>query len=897
MKAGRRKEKTEPAPAKPDLPFSPPRDEPPWRSVLREPVAIGLTPLILFRPWLDGITYPAANFYFVWGVVALACIFVVRMLVHGSEPRFKLGTALLAGFWLVGLLTITTTVQYDSTYRAVVIWAGYVFLLLAIVNAVRTRTAFAIVLTAFLASVLVESAYSLFHYRYILPLVRETVLRDPLLVRARFGADLASAELAHRLQVNRAFGSLLYPNALAAFLVLALPIVATQAAVAMRSLWKKPAVTPQDIPGPWKHALATLGLWLILAIVAHVITEAVGMFEYPPGKHTVWRHGPLARLDDGALTRASFAYLTFWGVMTAGLPLLIAALMSFVLQKWGWRTFGLVVRAVLLTLLLVLEAAALWLTFSRGGMLAIAGATLLAAALMAAARSGKARNYGKAGSVAAALLLLAALPGLVGQGPAPATPPLAAPAATLTAPSPVPVTKEGIDLTVADLMNPASFWLRVTYWQTGLQMALDNFWIGVGLGNFGTVYPNYKAIKAGEVKAAHNDYLQALCETGFIGFGLFAAFWAYFMAWGASRICREPDPVERWTLIGLYAGLLAFLAHSLVDFNFFNPALAFFAFLAAGLFVSRALLDASQPAPVKATKRMSNKIMALPVLLCAALVCGMGLRVYIADLITGGYRFLAVGDDRKLDQMLSDGQLFFPPVGDPPPKPKPIPVRHLGGLVTDRATLEAVGSFAVREGQPLKTRLLQPEEPIPPHAFYVVTNLDKARQDLLPSVDAWLGLLQRADKIYPHDPKLSAYFMKWYDLLVFALPDGETRRRFILEYAKWAQETVLRSPREFQYRTALGKSLWLRANIEPPGPARQRYFQDGLEEYKQAMQLYPASPETTRAYGQALLKYGQALERDSAQIKNAGAEGARLVKEGQQILQRAEQMEQDIAHG
>ena len=62
MRAGRKHGKPAPAP-----PISPPaktnnEPEPLWRSLLREPVAIGLTPLILVRPWLDGVTYPTANF-------------------------------------------------------------------------------------------------------------------------------------------------------------------------------------------------------------------------------------------------------------------------------------------------------------------------------------------------------------------------------------------------------------------------------------------------------------------------------------------------------------------------------------------------------------------------------------------------------------------------------------------------------------------------------------------------------------------------------------------------------------------------------------------------------------------------------------------------------------------
>lgn len=862
------------------------------KDVLREPVALGLVPLIVFRPWLDGVTYPTGNFYFVWGMVALGCLFVGKMLARGAEPRFKRGTLLLAGFWLVGLLTLATTLQYDATYRAVVIWAGYVFMFVALVNGVKTRTGYAIVLSAFLAVVLTEAAYSLLHFRYILPMVREAVMRDPHLIRMRFGTDTPSEELIHRLQVNRSFGSLLYPNALAAFLILALPVAATECGRAFAAVWPRPAGRRPTRPAFWKIVLTGIGVWLAAAVVAHMVTEFVGAFEFPVARGVV-RHGPVTWSAEQGYGIAATGYLLKWLVRVGVLPLVLGASVALVVRTWGYRGLGLGLRLVALPLLLAIGLRALWLTFSRGGALALVGAVAVTVLLMVAARL-KHSGYGRAAaSLAAGLLLAAVLPCLMGQGPAPNAPaqPPAVAAGQEAGATPLKITKEGMDLTAADLANPASLRLRLTYWQTGLNMLLDNFWTGVGLGNFGTVYPNYKAPDAGEVKAAHNDYLQAFCETGVLGFLLFAGFWAYFAIWGALRIYHEPDSGERWALIGLYAGLLAFLAHSLVDFNFFNPALSFFAFLAAGLFVSRALMDTPEPAPAR-NVRLRNQMVALPLLLLGALVCGMGLRVYLSDLIVGGYRFFAVGDDQRMEQIFYDGQFFFPPVeaNTPDRKPRAIPARYLGGLVPRRSALEELGNFRVRV-KPDRMRALGPDENVPVTALFVVPDVEGAKKKVLPYVDTWLANLRRADRIYPYNPKLSAHFMKWYDLLVFSLPPGEARRRYILEYVKWAEETVRRSPREFQYQTALGKALWLRANIEPDVAARQRYFLDGLEAYKRAMELYPASPATTRGYGQALINYGSALEKDADLVGVKPGKGAAMVKEGRQMLRRADQLE------
>lgn len=880
--------------------------DPGWRKVLREPVALGLVPLILLRPWLDGVTYPTTNFYFVWGVAALACVFVARMLIRGAEPRFKTGTLLLAGYWVVGLMTLASTVQYGATYRSVVIWAGHVFLFIALVNGVRTRTGITVVLAAFLTVVFAESVYSLIHFKYILPMMRETVMQDPDLMRAKFGSDMNSQDLIHRLQVNRAFGSLLFPNALAAFLIVALPVAAAECARAFRGRWRDAldADWTPDKAVPMALLLATMTVWAVSTAVAYFVMTFVGFFEWPIARG-MGRFGPLMySLDQGGYRLAESGYVFSWFFFIVIVPLLLAAGVLMGVRRWGFGVIELTVRAALLPVLVGMQALVLWLTYSRGGLLALAAAVGACAALMiAAGRKGQGVRA-KVAPVAVGLLLLAAMSGLMGQGPAPEAPVSGgtvevapAPAVAAQPSGGLTITRDGMDLKMADLANPASFRLRLTYWQTGLFMALDNFWTGVGLGNFGTVYPNYKRPNAGEVLAAHNDYLQALCETGVLGFLLFVAFWAYVLVWGALRIYREQDRAERWALIGLYTGVVAFLAHSMLDFNFFNPALAFFAFLAAGLFVSRALLNKPEAKRGTARSRVVCQVTALPVLLVAALISGMAARVYLADLILGGYRWIAVGDDQKMEQYFYEGEFFFPPLTEAPApgtteKPHVLPVQYMAGLVPHRGVLDGVGSFRVRGDKPGTTRPLRPDEHVPEQGLYFLTNKEKAKQELLTYVDLWLSELKHADSIFPHNAKVAAYLMKWYDMLVFSLPEGEARRRYVLEYVKWGQETVLRSPREFQYRTGLGKALWLRANIEPDMAARQRYFKEGLEAYRQAMELYPSSPDTTASYGNALIKYGQALEREAARVNAPSGEGARLIKEGEEMLRRAGELQQ-----
>jgi hypothetical protein len=72
-------------------------------------------------------------------------------------------------------------------------------------------------------------------------------------------------------------------------------------------------------------------------------------------------------------------------------------------------------------------------------------------------------------------------------------------------------------------------------------MAEDNLLAGVGLGNFGTVYPKYQYLGAGDVKPAHNDYLQVLAELGVPGLVAFLWLWA---AWARNAFRRREPPAR-----------------------------------------------------------------------------------------------------------------------------------------------------------------------------------------------------------------------------------------------------------------------------------------------------------------------------------------------------------------
>ena len=111
---------------------------------------------------------------------------------------------------------------------------------------------------------------------------------------------------------------------------------------------------------------------------------------------------------------------------------------------------------------------------------------------------------------------------------------------------------------------------------------LDHPVLGTGLGTLQLVYPPYETLYDGKiVNHAHNDYLEALAETGIAG-GLCCAWFMGILFLVALRTLQEATHTFAAAL--RLAGLTAccgILVHSLVDFNLHIPANAYFFFLMA----------------------------------------------------------------------------------------------------------------------------------------------------------------------------------------------------------------------------------------------------------------------------------------------------------------------------
>jgi O-antigen ligase len=113
---------------------------------------------------------------------------------------------------------------------------------------------------------------------------------------------------------------------------------------------------------------------------------------------------------------------------------------------------------------------------------------------------------------------------------------------------------------------------------------LDHPLAGTGLGTLQSVFPAYETLYDGRiVNHVHNDYLEALAETGVLGALCCAWFLLVLFSEPLQRLWRGSSSfADALHLAGLL-GCLGVLVHSLVDFNLHIPGNAFLFLLMAHL--------------------------------------------------------------------------------------------------------------------------------------------------------------------------------------------------------------------------------------------------------------------------------------------------------------------------
>ena len=130
---------------------------------------------------------------------------------------------------------------------------------------------------------------------------------------------------------------------------------------------------------------------------------------------------------------------------------------------------------------------------------------------------------------------------------------------------------------------------RWVMWQAALGMIRDRPILGHGVNTFMANYLRYRVGGERQPRYAHNCFLQVAAETGILGLATFlwllgALAWLW---WRAVHALKE-QPHSREILLGLGAGLLAFLAQSAIDTNFYSLRQAALFWTLAGLVVGMA---------------------------------------------------------------------------------------------------------------------------------------------------------------------------------------------------------------------------------------------------------------------------------------------------------------------
>jgi O-antigen ligase len=139
--------------------------------------------------------------------------------------------------------------------------------------------------------------------------------------------------------------------------------------------------------------------------------------------------------------------------------------------------------------------------------------------------------------------------------------------------------------------------IRADINRDGIHMFLKRPIMGWGLGGFPIVYPQFRSFYTNFfINEAHDDYLQLLVEMGLLGFGTMVWFLVTLCRKAVKKIGNWPGDISGAMTLACLLGMSGILVHSFVDFNLQIPA-------NAALFYAMATVAAAEPFAKPARKR------------------------------------------------------------------------------------------------------------------------------------------------------------------------------------------------------------------------------------------------------------------------------------------------------
>jgi O-antigen ligase len=115
--------------------------------------------------------------------------------------------------------------------------------------------------------------------------------------------------------------------------------------------------------------------------------------------------------------------------------------------------------------------------------------------------------------------------------------------------------------------------VRMTIDRDCLRMFTKRPFLGWGLGTFPIVYPGFRSFYTNFfVNEAHNDYLQLLVETGIAGFAIAAWFLVLVFRRASGKLQNWTENATGALTVAALLGCVGILVHSFLDFNLQIPA-------------------------------------------------------------------------------------------------------------------------------------------------------------------------------------------------------------------------------------------------------------------------------------------------------------------------------------
>jgi len=212
---------------------------------------------------------------------------------------------------------------------------------------------------------------------------------------------------------------------------------------------------------------------------------------------------------------------------------------------------------------------------------------------------------------------------------------------------------------LAEYIYKRSVSLRGSYWQTAINIGIDNPFTGVGMDSYGTFYRKYRTVNAAidmpgpetTTNAAHSVPLDFLAYGGFplfIAYLLIVVISAVALVKTARRL-KSYDPV----FVSLASIWICYQIQSIISIN--QLGLAVWGWLISGLIISYERITRLQNQPVenKGIQSKSNKKSSEPVV-AAGLIASVGMVVGLLIALppyTSDYKYLKAMNSQNLEKI------------------------------------------------------------------------------------------------------------------------------------------------------------------------------------------------------------------------------------------------------